>query len=89
MFNGKTDLFSFGCGIEDKEDNSFILTGGNIDNEPSTSMNRVTKYYRNGDFQDLPNLNKERAQHGCASYKNSQNQKVNHIQNHGSSNIYL
>ena len=79
MFNGKTDLFSFGCGIEDKEDNSFILTGGNIDNEPSTSMNRVTKYYRNGDFQDLPNLNKERAQHGCASYKNSQNQKVNQI----------
>ena len=64
---------SYACGIEDNEDSSFIITGGWV---PDGATNRVTKYTRTGQFTDLPTLNTARHNHGCGSYRNSNNQKV-------------
>ena len=68
------DDFSEACGIYDTEDNIFIVTGGT---EGGTETKRVTKYARNGVYQDdMPMLNTERRNHACESYTNSNLQKV-------------
>ena len=68
----QTIYHSYACGIEDDEDNTFIITGGWV----GSSTNRVTKYTQTGQFTDLPTLNTARNHHGCGSYTNSNNQKV-------------
>ena len=52
------------CAIEDPWENSLILTGG-------SSSNRVTKYFQNGTFVDLPTLNFAREEHACGIFLNT------------------
>ena len=70
-----TVYHSSACGIEDHEDNTFIITGG-VDGVAGGITNRVTKYTQTGQFTDLPSLNTARYFHGCGSYRNSNDQKV-------------
>ena len=69
---------SFACGIEDHDDNTFIITGG-LDFGVTNTTNKVVKYSKTGKYTDLPPLNIARIAHGCGSYKNSFNQKVKMI----------
>ena len=64
---------SLACAIEDLDENNLIITGGGYDGGPT---NRVTKYNRNGEATDLPTLNIPRYNHGCGSYRNTNEQKV-------------
>ena len=57
------------CAIEDPWENSLILTGG-------SSSNRVTKYIRNGTFEDLPRFKFPREEHACGIFLNSNWEKV-------------
>ena len=68
MFN-----HSNSCGIEDKEENTIIITGGD---ESGSITRRVVKYHRNGNYENLPSLNTARRLHGCGSYRNNNQQKV-------------
>ena len=61
------------CGIEDRFDNTLVITGGWEDGNYTA---RVTKYKQNEGFQDLPTLNIRRRNHGCGIYSNSNNDKV-------------
>ena len=65
--------YSGACGIEDHEDNTFLITGGY---DGITRLNTVTRYTKTGQFTDLPTFNTARWYHGCGSYRNSNNQKV-------------
>ena len=67
-----TVYHSVACGIEDHEDNTFIITGG----WDGGSTNRVTRYTQTGQFTDLPTLKTARSSHGCGSYRNLNDQKV-------------
>ena len=60
------------CAIEDQDETSLIITGG----WDGGAKNRVTKYDSNGEAIDLPTLNNARSDHGCGSYRNTNEQKV-------------
>ena len=64
------------CAIEDPWENSLILTGG-------SSSNRVTKYFQNGTFVDLPTLNFAREEHACGIFLNNDWFKVCKISKQG------
>ena len=59
---------------------SVVLTAGTEDQRSSNggwkSLDRVTRYFRDGTFEDLPNLLTERRGHTCGFYRNSNNEKV-------------
>ena len=59
---------------------SVVLTAGTEDQRGSNggwkSLDRVTRYFRDGTFEDLPNLLTERRGHTCGFYRNSNNEKV-------------
>ena len=64
------------CGIPDDDDNYYIITGG--DNSVSVSMlTKVSKYSGHGWIEDLPNLQAGRTSHGCGTYVDSNNNRVN------------
>ena len=63
--------FRYACGIEDGD--SFYITGGR---SGGYSTNRVTRYYRNGSYEDMPTLNAARRYHACGSYMNNNMEKV-------------
>ena len=75
MYLHKCVLYSRACGIEDTEDDSFITTGGYV----SSTLNRVTKYYRNGTYVDMPRLNTARRHHACGCFMNTNQQKVDKV----------
>merc|ERR1712133_222972 len=56
----------------DNEEGSFTITGG----YESSTTNRVTKYYRDGSYEDMPTLNTARDFHACGCYMNTNQQKV-------------
>ena len=60
------------CGIEDNEEETFVITGG----YDGDRTGRVTKYNKAGLYTDLPTLINARSSHGCGHYRNSNNQKV-------------
>ena len=62
-----------GCGIEDFEDNKFIITGGR---QGSKTTNRVTMYDTDGQYTDMPTLNTARSNHACGTYRNNNQEKV-------------
>ena len=64
------------CAIEDPWDNSLILTGG-------SSSTRVTKYFQNETFKDLPTLNLAREEHACGIFLNTDWFKVCKIPEEG------
>ena len=66
--------FSFSCGIPDADDNSYIITGGVQEEKESTL---VSKYSEQGWIKDLPELNQGRERHGCGTYVDSNENKVN------------
>ena len=61
------------CGIEDEEEGSLIITGGGGD---GAFTDKVTKYYKDGSYQEMPLLNTARYLHACSSYKNTNQEKV-------------
>ena len=73
IFTNVPSYHSRACGIEDNEEDSFIITGGYVSN---SYKDRVTKYYRNGSYDDMPALNTARSQAACGSYKNTNWQTV-------------
>jgi len=60
----------YACGIEDHD--SVYITGG----YDGSTTNRVTRYFRDGTFEDMPNLNTARGYHACGSYMNRNQEKV-------------
>ena len=66
------------CAIEDIEQDSLIITGGDDGDSDGDDGygDRVTKYDRNGQHMDMPTLNEGRAYHACGSYRNTNNQRV-------------
>ena len=64
------------CAIEDPWENSMILTGG-------SSSNRVTKYFQDGTFEDLPKLIFAREEHACGIFLNTDWFKVCKIPEEG------
>ena len=61
------------CGIEDEEEGSLIITGGGGD---GAFTDKVTKYYKDGSYQEMSLLNTARYLHACSSYKNTNQEKV-------------
>jgi len=59
----------YACGIEDED--SYYITGGG----PGYSI-RVTRYFMDGSYQDMPNLNTGRHHHACGYFMNSNQEKV-------------
>ena len=53
-----------------------LITGGFDGTSQSNSQSRVTRYDRNGGFEDYPELNTGRKSHGCGGYMNSNQEKV-------------
>ena len=62
------------CGIEDEEEDSLIVTGGGWYGTVTTD--KVTKYFKDGSYQEMPLLNTARYLHACSSYKNTNQEKV-------------
>ena len=53
-----------------------LITGGLNSSSQSYSQSRVTRYDRNGGFEDYPELKTARSSHSCGSYMNSNQEKV-------------
>ena len=63
----------FSCAMSD-EAGSLVITGGF---EGRKAVARVSLYNEEGFQSDLPSLNTARAGHGCASFVNKENERVN------------
>ena len=66
-------FFSHACGIFNEDDKTYIITGGNGENG---QIKLVRKYTQDGDIEDLPSLNQDRAWHGCGTYIDSNFNRV-------------
>ena len=68
------------CGIPDDDDNYYIITGGDIDGSimnGESMLTKVSKYSGQGWIEDLPKLHDGRTSHGCGTYVDSNNNRVN------------
>ena len=63
----------FSCAVSD-EVGGLVITGGF---EGRQAVARVSLYSEEGFQSDLPSLNTARAGHGCASFVNEENERVN------------
>ena len=64
-------IISHACGINIGD--SVVITGG------QRTRRNVIQYWMNGSYKELANLNEGRDQHGCSSYIDDYDNKVNTI----------
>ena len=63
------------CAIAGSEEEGVVVTGGHSDLAPHYRDN-VTRYGKFGWLEDLPSLIQGRAKHGCASYIQTEGDRV-------------
>ena len=55
---------------------TFIVSGGLDVGGPDWAFRTVTRFYENGDHEELPGMNIRRWNHACSSYINDNNKIV-------------